>query len=94
MINDAGKHEVKKLLGDGCNRAVLVPLPVSRFRSSQTLAACPEARAGFQGVLTTFMSPIVPPSPQHVPRGSGKEAATSLGSGCLGQGYQRLERDY
>jgi len=29
-----------------------------------------------------------------VPRGSGKEAATSLGSGCLGQGYQRFERDY
>jgi len=24
----------------------------------------------------------------------GKEAATNLGSGCLGQGYQCLERDW
>jgi len=36
MINDAGKHEVKKLLRDHCNRAGFTPLPVSRFRHART----------------------------------------------------------
>jgi len=30
MINDAGKHEVKKVLRDRCNGAGLMPLLVSR----------------------------------------------------------------
>jgi hypothetical protein len=55
MINDAGKHEVKKVLRDRCNDAGLAPLLASRLRSSQTLAACSEARAEFQGILATFM---------------------------------------
>jgi hypothetical protein len=55
MINDAGKHEVKKVLRDRCNGAGLVPMLVSRFRSSQTLAACSDARVGFDGILATFM---------------------------------------
>ena len=55
MINDAGKHEVKKVLRDRCNGAGLVPLMVSRFRSSQILAACSDARVEFQEILSTFM---------------------------------------
>ena len=55
MINDAGKHEVKKVLRDRCNGAGLEPLLVSRVRRSQTLAACSDARVEFQETLATFM---------------------------------------
>jgi hypothetical protein len=55
MINDAGKHEVKKVLRDRCTAPVSCPLLVHRLRRSQTLAACSDACVEFQELLTPFL---------------------------------------